>query len=97
MCSQVRIESDPKEWPAQAAQLAAQRQQHEALQASVRRVSPACMLLLGSSKDKECKAGYNKHCTQCVSFCSVVALHTLFQQAYQPCETDHAHMLNPEY
>ena len=42
---QVRIESDPKEWPAQAAQLAAQRQQREALQASVRRVSHAGMSL----------------------------------------------------
>ncbi|DBA96588.1 TPA: hypothetical protein ACH3X1_015451 [Trebouxia sp. C0004] len=37
----VRIESDPNEWPAQAAQLAAQRQQHEALQASVRREKQA--------------------------------------------------------
>ncbi|KAL0049698.1 hypothetical protein WJX82_007869 [Trebouxia sp. C0006] len=37
----VRIESDPKEWPAQAAQLAAQRQQHEALQAGVKREKQA--------------------------------------------------------
>ena len=38
VCAQVRIESDPKEWPAMAAQLAAQRAQREAIQASVRKV-----------------------------------------------------------
>lgn len=39
VCVQVRIESDPKEWPAMAAQLAAQRAQREAIQATVRKVS----------------------------------------------------------
>ena len=39
VCAQVRIESDPKEWPAVAAQLAAQRAQREAIQATVRKVT----------------------------------------------------------
>ena len=38
VCVQVRIESDPKEWPAMAVQLAAQRAQREAIQATVRKV-----------------------------------------------------------
>lgn len=35
---QVRIESDPKEWPAEAARLVAQRAQHEAMQATQKQV-----------------------------------------------------------
>jgi len=81
MCSQVRIESDPKEWPAQAAQLAAQRQQHEALQASVRRVNPACMLLFTQARTMNAKMAITS-IVQSVRLCITP---TLFHQAYQPC------------
>ncbi|KAL0032292.1 hypothetical protein WJX79_002892 [Trebouxia sp. C0005] len=48
----VRIESDPKEWPAQAAQLAAQRRQHEALQASMRREKQAELQAAAAAREE---------------------------------------------
>ena len=49
----MRIESDPKEWPAMAAKLAAQRAQREAIQATVRKV---CHVV------QEQKAAPDSHC-----------------------------------